>query len=262
MTLAEYVWGNGQRMVPMIDEPPRLGKRKVSDQSPSLAQIGRSYSVQVYRDSMPALASFVHKSKLHLCNPPSKAPLVADSDLTKTGVYFNNREIHYDMHPVQVRYSNRYSTAVPQLPLGKPMPQAPTLPNQLTPLDGTIDQAFQEGSIALSHHNQDRVRDDLHHILCEKVDHDDSELLPRHKRQRAEKSTEQESRTTPTDPPPQIPISKEQLSFIEAALALSELSVTSSERSPRSVLQALPPPPFFLSSHNWDLKDTVKQATV
>ena len=51
----------------------------------------------------------------------------------KTGVYYNNCEIFHEMHPVQMRYANRYTSVVPSLPDGNPLPQAPVLAINLPP---------------------------------------------------------------------------------------------------------------------------------
>ena len=51
----------------------------------------------------------------------------------KTGVYYNNCEIFHEMHPVQLRYANRYTSVVPSLPAGNPMQPAPVLAIKLPP---------------------------------------------------------------------------------------------------------------------------------
>lgn len=162
----------------------------------------------------------------------------------KTGVYFNNCEVSQDMHPSQVRYLNRYTSVVPSLPVGKPMPAPPKLLTQcpckieLPPSDQDVDLNQYLTSNACKH----------------KTESKECEAEPA-KRRRTEK-------LRPNN------LSSEEQVFIEAAFELSESCnfsrkfsprVSSTIHSPKSVLQGLPPPPFFLASSQLDLKDSSKQ---
>mmetsp|Transcript_4137 Transcript_4137/g.8941 ORF Transcript_4137/g.8941 Transcript_4137/m.8941 type:complete len:231 (+) Transcript_4137:519-1211(+) len=47
--------------------------------------------------------------------------------ITRSGVYFNNREICNAIHPAQMRYDVRHVTKVPNLPVGMPLGKPPRL---------------------------------------------------------------------------------------------------------------------------------------
>jgi hypothetical protein len=164
-----------------------------------------------------------------------------------TGVYYNNQEVQIDMHPSQIRFSKVYTSAVLRLPLGKPMPQPPTLvaTNPLPVVEATNENS-ESTAIALA--------TDTRYVRTSSPTQEAS-LGEKHKL--ASEETKDETRTKR-----QRVLSKDQLSFVEAALALSELSgappkpspSTSPYRSPNSVLRALPPPPFCLPASRLDPK--------
>ena len=47
--------------------------------------------------------------------------------ITRSGVYFNNREICNAIHPAQMKYDMRHVTKVPNLPVGMPLGKPPRL---------------------------------------------------------------------------------------------------------------------------------------
>jgi hypothetical protein len=159
----------------------------------------------------PLAAFWLNQPKLSLMNPraviakrvvsdPSLTELAREeSQVMKTGVYFNNCEVSQYMHPSQVRYLNRYTSGVPtSLPAGKPMPARPKLLTQrpckieLPPSDQDVDL------------NQYLTFNDCKR----KTESKECEAEPA-KRRRTEKSK-------PNN------LSSEEQVFIEAALALSE----------------------------------------
>jgi hypothetical protein len=172
-----------------------------------------------------------------------------------TGVYFNDCEVHQDMHPVQVRYSNRYTTVVSSLPKGKPMPQAPTL--ALTnPKDGRL-ASCEPPSERRSGEEGKRKRSP------EKEATRDN---PKTKIKRS--SAREDTRRTP--PVTEIVFSfaetattltSDQKTFLEAALALTEMGSSpcllrptvqlALTLSPRSVV---PPPRLCMPSAPFDLR--------
>jgi hypothetical protein len=165
-----------------------------------------------------------------------------NAERMSTGVYYDNREVQLDMHPSQIRFSKVYTCVVPRLPLGKPMPQPPrTLgaTNLLPSLEVTNENS-ESTVIPLATETHDyRTSSPTQEASSEK------------KHKLASEETKEETRAKR-----QRILSKDQLSFLEAALALSELGAgpanpspsTSPYKSPKSALLALPPPPFFLQA--------------
>jgi hypothetical protein len=60
-----------------------------------------------------------------------------------TGIYFNNQEVESDLHPFQVRQHGRYSTTVPGLLCGKPMPLPPQLKAVVPPTFNNVTRKRQ-----------------------------------------------------------------------------------------------------------------------
>lgn len=154
-------------------------------------------------------------------SPTSHEPQHCNS---RSGVYFNDREVPQDMH---VPFISRSVYAAPKLPSGKPMPQPPRLV-MTTVTRGQIPQVREsEGEVSSNKRQQEG-----------EGNHEDRES----KRLR----TGSKSLTT------------EQEAFIEAALALTSVRNAgqqhpSSKASPfhsstNALRGALPPPPFSLST--------------
>eukprot|EP00428_Durinskia_dybowskii_P046344 CAMPEP_0170343384 /NCGR_PEP_ID=MMETSP0116_2-20130129/72865_1 /TAXON_ID=400756 /ORGANISM="Durinskia baltica, Strain CSIRO CS-38" /LENGTH=202 /DNA_ID=CAMNT_0010597033 /DNA_START=1 /DNA_END=609 /DNA_ORIENTATION=+ len=140
---------------------------------------------------------------------------------SRSGVYFNDREVPQDMH---VPFISRSVYAAPKLPSGKPMPQPPRL--VMTTVTRQIPQV-RESEVEVSTNKRQQ------------------EGEGNHDRESKRLRTGSNSLTT------------EQEAFIEAALALTSVrnagqqpSLKSSPfHSSTSALRgALPPPPFSLST--------------
>lgn len=141
---------------------------------------------------------------------------------SRSGVYFNDREVPQDMH---VPFISRPVHAAPKLPSGKPMPQPPRL--VMTNLTRQFPQVREsESEVSSNKRQQDREGND---------------------EQRETKRLRTGSKSLTT----------EQEAFIEAALALTSVRNAgqhpSNKASPfhasSSALRgALPPPPFSLSA--------------
>jgi hypothetical protein len=169
----------------------------------------------------PLTAFWLNQYKLSLMNqrPVIAKRVVSDPWLTelageesqvmKTGVYFNDCEVSQDMHPSQVRYLKRYTSVVPSLPVGKPMPAPPKL---LTQCPCKIELPPSDQDVDL---NQYMASNDCKR----KTESKDCEAEPA-KRRRIEK-------LRPNN------LSSEEQVFIEAAFALSESCNFSHKLSPR-----------------------------
>ena len=162
------------------------------------------------------------------------------SERMSTGVYYDNREVQLDMHPSHIRFSKVSTSVVQGLPLGKPMPQPPrtlVVTNPL-PIVEVTNESLESTAIALA----TEIRDD-------RTSSPTQEASSGKKHKLASEETTEESREKR-----QRVLSKDQLSFVEAALALSGVGTapplpspsTSPYKSPKSVMLALPPPPFFM----------------
>ena len=143
---------------------------------------------------------------------------------SRSGVYFNDREVPQDMH---VPFISRSVYVAPKLPSGKPMPQPPRL--VMTTVTRQFPQV-RDSKVEVSTTGSKRQQEG-------EGNHDDREA----KRLR----TGSKSLTT------------EQEAFIEAALALTSVrnagqqpssKASPSHSSTSALLGALPPPPFSLSS--------------
>jgi hypothetical protein len=156
-----------------------------------------------------------------------------------TGVYYDNREVQLDMHPLHIRFSKVYTSVVPRLPLGKPMPQPPRTLVATNPLP----------SVEVTNENLEPTVISLATEICDyRTSSPTQEATLGKKYKLVSEETKEE-----TWAKRQRVLSKDQLTFLEAALALSELGAappkpspsTSSYKSPKSILLALPPPPFL-----------------
>ena len=159
-----------------------------------------------------------------------------------SGVYFNDKEVANSMHPAGTRFPNKFCET---LPVGNPLPQPPKL----------AASGDEHKGIIVMEPKRSRPTGD-----------DEAEGPGPSKRAR------KESNDITHDPAPEShkTLSNDEKSFIEAALALSESSGRGEgesecsegkkspifPRSPKSVVQGLPPPPFFLASNPLDMKDT------
>jgi hypothetical protein len=216
--------------ISLMDQRAVIGKGVFLDPSLSAMQAGEQSQAPAVKHSSANLV------------PPSTQP-------ARTGVYFNNCEVFHDMHPSQVVYPVRYTSLVPSLPsTGKPMPRPPSLMTQ-RPCDDVVTAKNNLPVLDI------RDRENVDHNNqgdSEDLKRKSNSMEPEPKRCRLE----EKSKT----------LSIEQQVFVEAALALSESWIPSRKSSrkitpttsPKSALEALPPPPFFLAANHLDLKDTSK----
>jgi hypothetical protein len=218
----------GQKMVPealMLPSAPGLIRGLPF---PTLQMRTPSPAAVPQPDIVASGSAFMPRSQ------PKKAERIS------TGVYYDNREVRLEMHPSHIRFSKVCTSVVPELPLGKPMPQPPralVATNPLPSVEFTNENlgftylATKIRSYRTSSPTKEASLGKKHKLASEEIKEES-----RAKRQRV--------------------LSKDQLSFVEAALALSGLGAappmpspspsTSPYKSPNSVMLALPPPPFFM----------------
>lgn len=206
-----------------------------------------------------------------------------------TGVYFDGTEIvSVTHHPSQSAYDACQMSTPVDLPDGKPMPQPPRFAAEVCPGDRTggvgrfmyIDGQKQE----LHRDDDDDVAVAVVVPVVDEVDYTSSTSTEagtsptgkssssnrrrrRHVSEANKKASEQPTKRIKTDHKRTKGLSKEERAFVEAAMALSEsgapprppttqpVATVTPSTSPKSLMQALPPPPFFLAASELKLEE-------
>jgi hypothetical protein len=124
----------------------------------------------------------------------------------RTGVYFNNCEMEFVLHPSQVRYDKKYSSKVSQLPTGRPLSIPPRLkcgPKLMNGVPSNVTQASSTSTPVTA-------TEQLSSVAKKNDAHENRPV----KRARHDKAASASS-------PHERKLSDEQQVFLEAALALS-----------------------------------------
>ena len=235
LTLSEVLLNH--HVVSLMDQR-LLGKALLQSQA---AAVSQARGDQLLAPSLTPNQTYVSKRSV---SPMPRA----STPTTRSGVYFNNCEVFEEamMHPAQVVSISRGASVVPILPTGKPMPQPPQL---------VVKPPGEKASgAALMPSGSMRVSEKQHPI-------------PNSKRGGASFATGEE-RGTKRLRTEGKKLSSEEISFIEAALALSEPRLSSTKPSKQAIhkvtplatakssLNALPPPPFFLGPNQDGMKNS------
>jgi hypothetical protein len=234
MTLAAF-WLN-QQVLSLLNQRAILGKLVVSDSLLANAQLREDGGARI--GIVPCPPTQIMSGQV--CY--GATTLLSSGPHTKgraagTGVYFNNCEVSQEMHPSQMSHAVRYTTCiVPSLPEGKPMSQPPQLLTQVS-RDGAVtpEESSQVSDIEQRETDDPNERNEVISKAC--------------KRDRPFHNSEEKraKRARPDAREPES-LSTEQKAFVEAALALKSYAMVTPTYPPKSLLNALPPPPFSLAS--------------